>query len=119
VAPPKEKRYAKAYRFSFGRATHEAHRAPHAAGVADPVRIRRQSRLGACSQAAGERILAAGEMRAACLPLANDVSCANDVTLHTNTLTPRRFSAILKPERRWRYEENNKRDVYGLYKGSL
>ena len=26
---------------------------------------------------------------------------------------------IMKPERRWRYEENNKRDVYGLYKGLL
>ena len=33
--------------------------------------------------------------------------------------TNARFYAILKSERRWRYEENNKRDVYGLYKGSL
>jgi len=76
-----------------------------------------------------------------CLPLrasdvasGSDVHCVSDVspcgevdkhyiTLHrkcnTSLFTNTPKCAILNPERRWRYEENNKRDVYDLYKGSL
>ena len=48
--------------FCFGRATHEAHPAPHAAGARNPVRIRRPKIGELAHQAQGVRIFAEGEI---------------------------------------------------------